>query len=200
MKKPKPVQSTKQKLIEGAMSVLEEEGIAGTTTRRIAEAADVRLATLHYHFKDKDALLFAVLEEITVRMEAFLVKDTKPSNNLNQSIEQLIWALWRLVKQTRNLQILQFELTMYAVRDPETAWLAERQYEGYYQKYERILLNYKDCQLTSQDVRHLAQFLLAGLDGILVQELAIPNESRTKESFGYLIESGQQLAKRLIQK
>jgi AcrR family transcriptional regulator len=175
MDKPKPVQTTKLKLIEGAMRVLEEEGIAGTTTRRIAEAADVRLATLHYHFKDKDALLFAVLEEITVRMEAFLVQDTKLADNLNQSIEQLIWALWRLVKQTRNLQILQFELTMYAVRDPETAWLAERQYEAYYKKYERILLNYKGCQLTGQDVRHLAQFLLAGLDGILVQDLAIPN-------------------------
>lgn len=197
MKPPKPALNTKRKLIEGAMRVLEAEGIAGTTTRGIAEAADVRLATLHYHFKDKDTLLFAVLEEITVMMEDFLVKDTKPASNLNDCIEELIWALWRLVRQTRKLQILQFELTMYAVRRPETAWLAERQYEGYIQKYERILLSYKGCQLTSRDVRHLAHFLLAGLDGILVQELAMPNEQRTKESFGFLISAGQQLARHL---
>jgi AcrR family transcriptional regulator len=38
------------------------EGVYHATTRRIAEAASVNVATLHYHFANKEEILFSVLE------------------------------------------------------------------------------------------------------------------------------------------
>lgn len=188
------VNVTRQKLIDGAMQVLVSEGVAGTTTRKIAEAAGVRLATLHYHFKDKDALLFAVLEDVTRLLQKFLDDEVKPSPDLHHRIQELVLAIWRLVEKTRGMQILQFEVTMSAVRRPDAAWLAEKQYLGYIQQYERILAQPQNSELDSAQLRQLAQFVLAGIDGVLVQDLAMPNEARTREALNCLIRAAQALA------
>jgi AcrR family transcriptional regulator len=190
---------TRQKLIDGAMQVLVSEGVAGTTTRKIAEAAGVRLATLHYHFKDKDALLFAVLEEVTRLLQQFLDEEVRPSPDLHHRIEELILAIWRLVKKTRDLQILQFEVTMYAVRRPDTAWLAEKQYQGYFDQYERILAQPPNIACPPEQIRTLAQFVLAGLDGILVQDLANPDEARSERVLRSMIRASQALVVHMAQ-
>ena len=39
-------------------------GVIGATTRKIAAESGVRLATLHYHFESKSALLLAVFEAL----------------------------------------------------------------------------------------------------------------------------------------
>ncbi len=194
------VNVTRQKLIDGAMQVLVSEGVAGTTTRKIAEAAGVRLATLHYHFKDKDALLFAVLEEVTSLLQKFLDEEIKPSPDLHHRIEELILAIWRLVRKTRDLQILQFEVTMYAVRRSDTAWLAEKQYEGYFDQYERILAQPRNDGCSKEQIRRLAQFVLAGLDGILVQDLANPDEARTEQLLDSLVRASQAVAAQMASK
>ena len=52
--------ATRARVIEGAIRVLSATGVIGATTRRIAAESGVRLATLHYHFDSKSALLLAV--------------------------------------------------------------------------------------------------------------------------------------------
>ncbi|MEU1946399.1 TetR/AcrR family transcriptional regulator C-terminal domain-containing protein [Streptomyces sp. NPDC020125] len=51
-------------VLEGAMRLLEEEGLAGLTMRRLASALDVRPSALYWHFADKRALLDAMAEEL----------------------------------------------------------------------------------------------------------------------------------------
>lgn len=191
------INPSRLKLIDGAMHVLSVEGVSGATTRKIAEAAGVRLATLHYHFKDKDELLFAVLEEVTRLLEQFLDEDVQKSDNLFDCIRELIMAIWRLVRKTKDLQIVQFEMTMYAVRRPGTAWLAERQYEGYITQYERILGASNHGLLGTDDLRDLAHFLLAGLDGIQVQDLATADKTRSDKLLVHLVEASQSLARHM---
>jgi AcrR family transcriptional regulator len=194
------VNATREKLIEGAIRVLAAEGVSGTTTRKIADAAGVRLASLHYHFKDKDTLLFEVLKKVTLDLEKFLEEEVGRAADINESIKELIAALWRLVNKTRDLQIVQYEMTMYAIRRENTAWLAQKQYEGYVQQYEKIL---SQCRTTHLDRRHtteLAEFLLVGIDGVLLQHLANPNDMRSARSLSFLIEAAQALAKRMVRR
>ncbi|MCA1224376.1 TetR/AcrR family transcriptional regulator C-terminal domain-containing protein [Streptomyces sp. 8L] len=51
-------------VLERAMRLLEEEGLAGLTMRRLASALDVRPSALYWHFADKRALLDAMAEEL----------------------------------------------------------------------------------------------------------------------------------------
>lgn len=187
--------NTRAKLIAGAMEVLCREGVSGTTTRKIADASGQRLATMHYHFKDKDALLFAVLDEVALILNRYLEDELKPGPDLVERVETLIRAVWDLMKRTRDLQILQFEMTFYAVRSPSAAWLAEKQYKGLLELYERFLAPPDASNADAAKIGRLAHFVVAGLDGILVQELAYPDSRRSGESIQCLIAAAQAIAR-----
>lgn len=53
--------TTSERLLEAARRVTLDEGFAGLSTRRVAEAAAVPLSQVHYHFGSKQNLVLAVL-------------------------------------------------------------------------------------------------------------------------------------------
>jgi AcrR family transcriptional regulator len=57
-----PINATRQKLIQAALELFTTQGIS-TTTRKIAELADVNEVTLFRHFGNKSGLLLAVFED-----------------------------------------------------------------------------------------------------------------------------------------
>lgn len=50
------------KIIDAAISCIEEFGLSGATNRRIAEKAGVNLAAINYYFRSKDNLIDKVME------------------------------------------------------------------------------------------------------------------------------------------
>lgn len=60
----------RQVLLAAAAQLFRRQGFAATTTRDIAAAADMQSGSPFYHFKSKDALLFAVMEEGMHRAKA----------------------------------------------------------------------------------------------------------------------------------
>ena len=49
--------STRQRIILAAIDILNNEGISGITTRRIAQEAEVNSAAVNYYFGSKDNLI-----------------------------------------------------------------------------------------------------------------------------------------------
>jgi AcrR family transcriptional regulator len=58
--------STRQRLVEAALQLFAAQGVTETTTRQIAELADVNEVTLFRQFGSKHGLLLAVIEEAEV--------------------------------------------------------------------------------------------------------------------------------------
>lgn len=56
--------SSRTAILNAALDVFSREGAAGARTEEIARVAGVNKALLYYYFKDKDALLGAVLEQV----------------------------------------------------------------------------------------------------------------------------------------
>ena len=54
---------TKQRILNTAGKLFAEHGVAGTSLRQITAMAGVNLASIHYHFHSKQALLKAVLAQ-----------------------------------------------------------------------------------------------------------------------------------------
>src|ERR1700692_2287661 len=96
--------ATRAQVIEGAIRVLSATGVIGATTRKIAAESGGRLATLHYHFDSKSALLLGLEALIDETALAFR-EEVKDSSSLDDCIEQVLKAAWRWVMQTRVLQI-----------------------------------------------------------------------------------------------
>ena len=60
---PTPRNPTRQRLIDAALALLTQQGITETTTKQIAELAEVNEVTLFRQFGNKQGLVLAVLEE-----------------------------------------------------------------------------------------------------------------------------------------
>jgi AcrR family transcriptional regulator len=59
------VNDTRQKLIDGALAVIREQGIAGASARTIATSAGVNQALVFYHFGSVDELLVQACRDAT---------------------------------------------------------------------------------------------------------------------------------------
>ncbi|MCP1845818.1 AcrR family transcriptional regulator [Bradyrhizobium sp. USDA 4524] len=189
---------TRTQIIEGAIRALSEAGVAGITTRKIAAESGVELSTLHYHFDSKSALLFAVLEALIEEMVSWQRAHLESVTDINECIDQLLQVVWRMLMSTRPLQLIQYELTLYALRE-DADWLAERQYDAYVQPYVEFLRKIPEREggLSLEECRTIARFMLAGMDGLLLQELAKPNRARSKRGVEALIAATQTYANAL---
>lgn len=190
--------ATRARIIEGAIRALSAVGVMGATTRKIATESGVHLATLHYHFESKSALLLAVLEALIDEMTLALRDEVKSSRALDDCIEQVLKAAWRWVIRTRVLQIVQYELTLYALREG-AQWIADQQYDAYVRLYRDFLaaVSAESGGLSPSGCTAVAHFMLAGVDGLILQELAKPNQARSKRSIDALVRASQVYARSL---
>ena len=193
--------ATRARVIEGAIRTLSATGVMGATTRKIAADSGVHLATLHYHFESKSALLLAVLEALIDEMTLALREEVKSSRGLDDCIEQVLKAAWRWVIRTRVLQIVQYELTLYALREG-AQWLADYQYDAYVRLYRDFLIavSAQTGELSPAGCSAVAHFMLAGVDGLILQELAKPNQARSRRSIDALIQATQNYSRTLAPK
>ncbi len=59
---------TRERILEAAAPLFATEGFAGASTRAIAQAAGVNIATLAYHFGDKQGLYAALVDRTYARL------------------------------------------------------------------------------------------------------------------------------------
>lgn len=176
-------------IIAAAIKVLARDGITETTTRKIAAEAEVNQATLRYYFGSKDDLLFAVLQEM-MHLTKEVVQAATPSGlGLREIIAESIKAYWAHVESASELQVMQYELTLYALRHPQSAWLAKQQYDGYAAVVETLFQQHFEaadvtCPLPFAE---LARFVVAGIDGLILQFISDRNSERARHDLDTLI-------------
>lgn len=56
--------STRERILENAGNIFGQNGFKATTIRMIAEAAEVNIAAINYHFRGKEGLYTEVIEDI----------------------------------------------------------------------------------------------------------------------------------------
>lgn len=182
------VAERREQLIRSALAVMSEEGLDAATTRRIAEHAGVQLAIVHYAFDTKQTLLTAVVERVTDDVAATVSTAIEGSTSLRAAVEDSIAGFWSMVEESPGLQVMQYELTTYALRRPELAWLAQWQYERYCEAvevaYRRVL---GDGERTAVPLPQLVRLVVAGVDGIILQFVVHRSVRRARQDLRNLI-------------
>src|SRR5689334_13930836 len=105
-------------IVAAACRVVAQEGAAAVTTRKIAGEAGVNLATLHFLFGSKDALLIAVLDQVTDRMIAALARPNRRPDEPRAALAETTSALWALADREPWLPLVRCELLLYLERRP----------------------------------------------------------------------------------
>jgi AcrR family transcriptional regulator len=169
--------------MEAGRRVIFREGIWNTTTRKIAEEAGISLATIHYYFANKDELLVAVYHEMISSIRDASAEDFAAPGTLTERIEGVIDRTWQFSEKNMDGQLMQAELTVYALRNGMRA-LAVRQGQEYLDIYTRVLESASDVVgRTDLDIEGLSRLVLAGIDGLLIAHTVEPDRARTASGF-----------------
>jgi AcrR family transcriptional regulator len=106
------------RVVAAAGRVIAREGVAAATTRTIAGEAGVNLATLHSLFGSKDALLVAVLDQVTGLTIAALARPMLVPRGRHTALAETATLLWALAAREPWLPLARCELLLYLQRRP----------------------------------------------------------------------------------
>lgn len=189
MTRAEAIGERRAEILAATIRVLTRDGIAETTTRKIAAEAAVNQATLRYYFGSKDDLLFAVLQEIMHTTVEIVRSTATADSDPRVVIANSISAFWKRVENSPELQLIQYELTLYALRNPESAFLARQQYAGYSAIIEELLKeSYARAGLVCVvPIHELARFIVGGLDGLFFQFISDRDPVRVQQNLRLLI-------------
>ncbi|NPV78396.1 MAG: TetR/AcrR family transcriptional regulator [Anaerolineae bacterium] len=84
----------KQRILEEAARLFVERGYNGISMREISEALKVSKAALYYHFKDKEALLLAILTGYLGEIETLLDVNCPPVQDARTRLVHLVETIF----------------------------------------------------------------------------------------------------------
>ncbi|WP_040841329.1 TetR/AcrR family transcriptional regulator [Nocardia brevicatena] len=114
----------RRQIVDAAVEVMATEGLARTTTRRVAERANAPLGALHYSFRNKEELIHLVMDRgAETLVECFRIVD--PDQGMELTIRSCIAAMWNWYQQNIGLQMALTEFGMTRIRrggDPKEVY------------------------------------------------------------------------------
>ena len=149
-----------------------EVGADAVTHRRVAQVADLPLASTTYWFESKEQLLTAALERAADRdiacLQAFLDRAPKPpSDPLELAVDAILDAGDEPLQALRGSLVAAYALMLEAARRPSLGAVTRRWTDAYVQALARLL-----ASAGSSDPSGDAALLLAAADGLLLERLA----------------------------
>lgn len=100
---PRPSQNVDQLLLDAGLELLPQTGCAGLSVRKLADHAGVNLGMFHYHFKNKDTFVRAVLQRLYEEMFSALTLKVDPKRPVLENLRAVVASLARFGRDQRAL-------------------------------------------------------------------------------------------------
>jgi AcrR family transcriptional regulator len=117
------VEETRQRILLATREIFAQKGSRGTTTREVADRAEVNEATLFRHFGTKQQLLQAMLDHFCTTTESDLSFVDSLAGPIEQQLRQICFAGIARITEKRDLICVSL---VEDTRDPESGSLAWR--------------------------------------------------------------------------
>jgi AcrR family transcriptional regulator len=92
---------TRERILQVALPLFAEHGFAGTSVRKVANAASVNVATLAYHFDDKAGLYAAVIARLHEEME-MVAADADKWLLTSDPLRTIVEICWKFILEHRS--------------------------------------------------------------------------------------------------
>lgn len=191
--------ATRNHILEATRTALVREGYENITTRRIAEIAGVNIATLHYHFGNKETLLREAMRFALARTETRMREAIHNALNLEDAMDRAFAVIWELMQERPG--ILRFDLAVRGFRDPSA--LAE--VRQVYHAYEQIVLDLiaRDYAATAgseertpetggishdrtEHLESVGRYMVAAVDGIVLQHTLNADDAKAQSALSLI--------------
>jgi DNA-binding transcriptional regulator YbjK len=162
------------------LRIVADVGADAVTHRRVAEEAELPLASTTYYFESKEHLLTAALERAAdrdiERLHRFLAEapDEVP-DPLGLAIDAILDPVDETALSCRSSLVATYSLMLEAARRPALRAVNRRWTDAYRDALSRLLEH-----AGSADPRGDAALLLAATDGLLVEQLASDRTAKVR--------------------
>lgn len=171
-------------LVLAAYTRIARQGFEGLRTRDVAADAGVNIATLHYYFPTKEALIRGVLHHAARQFAATLPRGGSPAEQMRGHLS----ALSQLLKENVELFAVLCELSLRAPRDPVIAQIM-REVDDSWTAALRALLQRgvaEGCFPGDFDVDGVAALIVAAIRGVSMPSGAVLRPERIDQTFRQL--------------
>ena len=110
----------RERLIDVALAVIAEHGVAGTSHRRVA-AAEVPLGSMTYHFAGMDELLEAAFTRLAEHAADAFDQAMMQARTPVEAVEAIVGLITGTVLNRREAMVATYELYSLAARRPRYA-------------------------------------------------------------------------------
>ncbi|MEU9266192.1 TetR family transcriptional regulator [Streptomyces sp. NPDC048251] len=108
----------RDRIIDAALDVIAEHGVAGATHRRIAEAASVSLGSMTYYFDGMQQLLIEAFSRLAETMSVRYRAHLEAAETTEQAREAVVEIICGTDRGSPRELILCYELYAFASRNP----------------------------------------------------------------------------------
>jgi AcrR family transcriptional regulator len=167
---PEPKADRRRDLVAAAFRRIATDGFEGLRTRDVAADVGVNIATLHYYFPTKEALIRSVIGHAMQRFSATMPTDGSPAEQLRGHLR----ALATLLRTDHQLWAVMNELVLRAPRDQDLERIF-RETDEYWHRTVRDLIRrsietgHLDPELNPDD---MAALMIVAIKGVSLPSVA----------------------------
>jgi AcrR family transcriptional regulator len=179
-----PDTARRQALVEAAYARIAEAGFEGLRTRDVAAEVGINVATLHYHFPTKEALIRGVVAHAMRKFAATLPREGTPADQLRGHLR----ALRRLLRDEPPLFAVLGELALRAPRDPTIAAIVGNMDDGWQRTVESLVRRGVEQGSLDRDLDpdKGASLLVAAIKGVSLPTMGALRPERLDQTFDQL--------------
>ena len=181
-----PVRSHKedrqQALVRAAFNQIAERGFEGLRTREVAAGVGLNIATLHYYYPTKEALIRGVVAHAMDRFRSTLAPHGSPADQLRNHLR----AVRKLLRDEPEVGAVMGELALRSARDPAMARIMGEAFQAWQRTLRGLLQRAARDGYLARDLDYddVAALIMATLTSMTLPSTA--SADRTDRAFRQL--------------
>jgi AcrR family transcriptional regulator len=171
-----------QALVLAAFNQIAERGFEGLRTREVAAGVGLNIATLHYYFPTKEALIRGVVAHAMDRFRSTLAPHGSPEDQLRNHLR----AVRKLLRDEPEVGAVMGELALRSARDPSLARIMSEAFLAWQRTLRGLLQRAARAGHLSRDLDNddVAALIMAALTSLTLPSTA--SADRTDRAFRQL--------------
>jgi AcrR family transcriptional regulator len=176
------VSKTRDRLLQGALSVFAEAGTEAATIEMITQRADLGKGTFYRHFTDKNEIIGVLVQQCVNDLLETISRVIRQPHSLQEVLDGLVNGHAEFFLSHREEYIMLFESRMLLKLDRGLAPGIEPFYEDYLCRIEELLRPFLPERVDDVRIRYLACAIAGFVSGFLSFEMITMEPQAVRES------------------
>jgi AcrR family transcriptional regulator len=174
----------RQELVLAAYTRIAEAGFEGLRTREVAAEAGVNIATLHYYFPTKEALIRGVVGHAMGRFRTTFAAGSRRGEQLAANLR----GIRGLAAKEPELFVVMGELALRSARDPAIAAIFKEMVDAWHSTLRGLVRHAQEEGFVDPmlDPDTLASLVIATLSGLFMVPITSRTSGRIDKTLGQL--------------